>query len=211
MSKIACVSKDIPLDIFLQNGYEIKKYEPKEESVDKIVLYSPTIIILELLSSNAKETTKFFYLANSLKECLPTTPIIFVIDKNEELLKRVVNIENSDFLLNHYNKLELLYRVEKYNKRCVIEKIDDNLYFNHKTNEIKKRDKIIHLNPQLAKLFKLFLKYKNTLLSHEQIEYEIWNENVLDTTRNALISKLRKILDGKFIETVHKYGYKFKI
>ena len=211
MSKIAFISKDIPLDIFTHNGYEIQKYEAKEESIDKIVLYSPTVIILELLSSGAKDITIFFYLANSLKECLPTTPIIFVLDKNETLLKRVVNIENSDFVLNQYTKLELLYRVEKYNKRCVIEKIDNNLYFNHKTNELKKGDKIIYLTPQLAKLLKLFLNHKNTILSHDQIEYAIWNESVLDSTRNALVSKLRKILDGKFIETVHKYGYKFKI
>jgi DNA-binding response OmpR family regulator len=73
-------------------------------------------------------------------------------------------------------------------------------------------DKEIYLYTQEAKLLKYFIANKNILLSHMSIEQHIWNEPINNpVTRNALISKLRKKLKNRFITTISKKGYIFKL
>jgi DNA-binding response OmpR family regulator len=78
--------------------------------------------------------------------------------------------------------------------------------------ELKNHNKKIKLNRQQEELLSFFIENRNKLLVNEVIEQKIWSDKVVqDTTRIALISKLRAKLNGKFIVTSHCLGYIFKM
>jgi DNA-binding response OmpR family regulator len=67
----------------------------------------------------------------------------------------------------------------------------------------------VHLTHKLRDTLELLLLHRNKLVGNEMIEYHVWPETteVKDSTRMALVNKLRKQLDGRFIRTVQKEGY----
>jgi len=127
-------------------------------------------------------------------------------------MSRAIDLGNSTFLNKPWRELELLSQIEKYIGWYHHTELDEVFSFDNERLELKRNDEIVSLNKREMKLLKFFIDNKNRVISNETIEYGVWGDKTItDSTRIALVSKLRKKLDGRFIETLHKTGYIFKI
>ncbi len=141
------------------------------------------------------------------------TPIIFITGYQiKEIMQKTTNIENTAFLNKPWKELELLAQIENFIKKDNTIRLDDEFSFCMDSLELKNHNKKIKLNRQQEELLNFFIENRNKLLTNEVIEQKIWSDKVVqDTTRIALISKLRAKLNGKFIVTSHCLGYIFKM
>lgn len=88
-------------------------------------------------------------------------------------------------------------------------RFDEEFSFNTQTNELIKSFHVLHLTPQELRLLQLLLDSKGNPVSSYEVETELWPQgNSNESTRRALVKRLRAKLDYKFIETIHSYGYR---
>ncbi len=144
------------------------------------------------------------------------TPIVFLTAfADDNTIERATEIKFINFLIKPYRRLELLASIKANIKHVKSDKyiiLDNEFSFDTHTQNLIHNEKIVTLNNQQRKLLKFFLNKKEQLITHQAIEHEIWSDKPCsDSTRIALVSKLRTKLHGRFIETYSSEGYLLKI
>lgn len=75
---------------------------------------------------------------------------------------------------------------------------------------LQKNGEIVAIQPKVFDVLAVLVERGNTLVSREDLLREVWGETFVEETSIRLcIHSLRKIFDGRFIETVPKRGYRF--
>jgi DNA-binding winged helix-turn-helix (wHTH) protein/tetratricopeptide (TPR) repeat protein len=75
---------------------------------------------------------------------------------------------------------------------------------------LRKNGEIVAIQPKVFDLLKVFVERNNELISQSELINEVWGDTFVEETSLRLcIHTLRKIFDGKYIETVPKRGYRF--
>jgi len=175
-----------------------------EEDVD--------LILMDINLKDSKDDLSGIEAAKNIRDKV-NTPIIFITGYQiKEIMQKTTKIENTAFLNKPWKELELLAQIENFIKKDNTIRLDDEFSFCMDSLELKNHNKKIKLNRQQEELLNFFIENRNKLLINEVIEQKIWSDKVVqDTTRIALISKLRAKLNGKFIVTSHCLGYIFKM
>ncbi len=87
--------------------------------------------------------------------------------------------------------------------------LKDNIFYDMNKKIILKDNMEITLNQREVLFIELILKNKNSIVSKEQIEERIWENNEMsDSALKNLILRLRKKIDKSIFTTVPKLGYK---
>jgi two-component system, OmpR family, response regulator VanR len=93
-----------------------------------------------------------------------------------------------------------------------IVKLDTNLSYNLSSRQLYKNDKIEKLGKKLNILLYLFVKNANKTITREEIEYRIWDTDmVTDSAVKNLIGNLRKKIGKEKIVNIMGIGYKLNI
>ena len=89
--------------------------------------------------------------------------------------------------------------------------IDANIYYDSANDTLSINDEAIQLNNKDAKLLKLFLQNKDTLVTHETIYSTLWEygEDISESALRTYIKNLRKYLGKEKIVSIKKLGYRF--
>jgi DNA-binding winged helix-turn-helix (wHTH) protein/TolB-like protein/lipopolysaccharide biosynthesis regulator YciM len=75
---------------------------------------------------------------------------------------------------------------------------------------LRKNGEIVAIQPKVFDLLRVFVERNNELISQNELINKVWGETFVEETSLRLcIHTLRKIFDGKYIETVPKRGYRF--
>ena len=216
MNKILIIEDEYSLALDIQNFLNTEGYNFIDIATNEIDGYHKALnkdIDLIILDINLKNNIQDISGIQLAEEIIISKdlPIIFLtgIDK-KHIIDKTLHIRNSYFLTKPYREFELL-RIVKQTLNKVI-KLDNDFIFDYQKNALLKNKQLVKLNYQQLKLLKLFIANQNIILTHEFIEQYIWGDKILSkTTKTALISKLRRKLDNKFIKSYNKLGYLFKI
>lgn len=148
-------------------------------------------------------------------------PVIFMSAYSDsETLLKVIPLKITDYLIKpiQINQiLELSQKIFK-EKTNIVEKRRSEKYLHELKNgiTIDLGDKTVFQNGELILLTKkefellsLFIENRNSILTKTQIEYVLWNgEMVSESSVKTLIKKLREKIGEDSIVTVKNLGYK---
>lgn len=148
---------------------------------------------------------------------------IIVVSAKDELDTKVdlLSLGAEDYITKPFEIRELIARVfvqlrrnDKKSDNFIIEYKDMKL--NKNTYEVYLKNKLLNLTRQEYKILELLLENKDKVFSKEEIYEYAWNELYIgeDKTINVHISnirsKIKKITDEPYIETVWGIGFKIK-
>lgn len=132
-----------------------------------------------------------------------------------EYLIELVNLGVERFLLKpfKYDELiEVLFNIlNKKSNSSNIVKLSDTLTWSPKEELLKDNENIIKLTQKETLILKLFIKNGSKISTTNEIFNYVWSDNIsLANTDSlkALISRLRKKLNGTNIESIYNIGYR---
>jgi len=172
---------------------------------------------LFLLDVNVPDINGFELLKNARAEG-KTTPAIFITSLNA-----MSDVESGyesgcdDYIRKPFALKELLLRIESILKREFFHsanervQIDTNIFYDTQSDLLSVDGKDVQLKNKEAKLLKLFLQNRDTLLAHETIYSHLWEygEDISESALRTYIKNLRKLIGGEKIVSIKKLGYRF--
>jgi len=154
---------------------------------------------------------------------IDTTIIYLTAYCDEDTVQRAIITNPSAYLTKPFNKKELfaslkiasfLYSKKSYanssKKGDIV--FDDEFSFDTKNEQLIYCNEFLHLTRREQELLNLLMKSKNSIVSINEMENEIWPDKMPNEgTRRALVSRLRSKMKYKFIETIPSLGYRINI
>ncbi|WP_321777533.1 response regulator transcription factor [Sulfurimonas sp.] len=138
--------------------------------------------------------------------------VILSAHKDENFLFKAIGLNLLSYELKPLRYEQLLSVLEKISKKLNSEKliqIAPQLSYSYKTKLLYENDKEIKLAKREFLLIELLIKNKNTSVSIELIQKDVWQEKPMsEAAIKNLILRLRKKVSTKFIVTVTNMGYK---
>lgn len=217
--KLLLLEDDVTLnetvvDYFENMDYEITPVYDGNSALDAIYENSFDLLLLDVNVPNMNG----FEILKSVREQGTNTPAIFITSLNS-----MSDLENGydsgcdDYIRKPFLLKELKLRVETILKRDFFHntsskiKIDTDIYYDTYSNLLSVDNDEIQLNNKDAKLLKLFLQNKNTLVTHETIYSTLWEygEDISESALRTYIKNLRKYLGKEKIVSIKKLGYRF--
>jgi len=201
-----------------QAGYNVITAEDGKEALWKVKTYTPDIIILDLMLPvmNGIEVCKI--LRND--PLYSKTPILMLTARASEN-DRIEGFEAGadDYIVKPFSMRELLIRIKKLlnsftnKERKKVRFASNGLVVDVDSFKVTYKNKPIELTSLEFKLLLTLMEKKGILLTRDQLLSEVWNYDAVIETRtvDAHISRLREKLGpaGKFIQTIHRLGYRF--
>lgn len=217
--KLLLLEDDIALnetvvDYFESLDYGVIPVYDGNSALDAIYENSFDLLLLDV---NVPDMNGFEIL-KSVREQGVTTPAIFITSLNS-----MTDVENGydsgcdDYIRKPFALKELKLRVETILKREFFHnsnskvQIDTNIYYDTHSDLLTIDNSEIQLNNKDAKLLKLFLQNKNSLITHETIYSTLWeyDEEISESALRTYIKNLRKYLGKEKIVSIKKLGYRF--
>ena len=186
------------------------------DALNSINQNQPDIILMDINLENSKdgiETTQDIQKTKNI-------PIIYLTAFcDEETISRAIKTNPIAYLIKPFKTQELnstillgLYKISQQNDTKVVnnyKNIGFNYYFDEKEQLLYYKDKLIKLNTNERKLLSILIKAKSEIISFEQLEHSIWEDNsVSSSALRTLIYRLRGKLEYKLIETIPTVGCK---
>ncbi len=139
--------------------------------------------------------------------------VILSAYKNEEFLFGAIGLNILTYELKplSFEKMQkLLYTISK-SLQSSFQKIAENIYYHHNTQELHVNQKIIALTKKESLFIELLLENKHTIITDEDIQTSVWQEILMSkpALKNFLL-RLRKKIELDLIVTVHGVGYKLQ-
>jgi len=154
------------------------------------------------------------------KENLRDIPILIATAKaHEDLFVKLLNSGADDFIVKPFSVKVLTAKIKAILRRTKV-KSDRLLSFGgielYPDNfEVYVDGKSVELTSTEFSILQMFLENPNKVFSRDQILDSVWGSeiDIGDRTVDVHVSKLRKKLGtkGKYIKSIPKVGYKFKI
>jgi DNA-binding response OmpR family regulator len=208
-----------------QAGFLVDTAYSAEEVIEK-GLYNYDLFLLDIMMGEMSG----FKLASHIKkvESCEHKPIIFLTAKDTETDKlRGFSVGADDYISKPYSINEVIARVKAVlnrtsrnilnmdaNKNVPDEILEfEDLKLNLTQKNLFIKDKEIILTKREFELLKLFLRYRNVVLSREQLAEEVWKEEsfIQGRTIDVNITRLRKKIKpyDRNLITRQGYGYIF--
>jgi len=223
-SSILLAEDDENLRFVIQDNLELRGYfvvaaENGQEALELFTDEPPDLCIFDVMMPKLDG----FGLAQKIRETNKNVPIIFLTAKGlKEDRLHGFKMGGDDYLTKPFSIEELIFRVEVFLKRPVVQKSptsqsifkSDKLEFLPGQLKIITKTETISLTYKEAELLELVFLNQSQILKREEILIKIWGTDDYYKGRSldVFISKVRKFLlpDPNFeIQTVHGIGFKF--
>ena len=202
------------VDYFESLDYSIVPVYDGNSALEAIYENSFDLLLLDV---NVPDINGFEILKSVRKEGV-TTPAIFITSLNS-----MTDVENGydsgcdDYIRKPFALKELKLRVETILKREFFHndsskvEIDRDIYYDTHSDLLSVDSREIQLNNKDAKLLKLFLQNRDSLVTHETIYAALWEygEEISESALRTYIKNLRKYLGKEKIVSIKKLGYRF--
>lgn len=182
--------------------------------------YKPHIILMDI---NIKGSVDGIDTSSMILNEISTVIVYLTAFCDEETIERAIKTNPSGYLIKPFNKKELFaslkiasLKYENSKKDLILKKgdiiLDDEFSYDTKNKQLIYCSEYVHLTKREVELLNLLLEHKNSIVSLYEMENEIWPEKTPnESTRRALVSRLRSKMKYKFIETIPSIGYRISI
>jgi DNA-binding response OmpR family regulator len=143
--------------------------------------------------------------------------IFLTANSDNHNINQAIEVEPLVYLSKPFNRKELYASINMAKSRLSKSKshmvqLDSEFSFDLKNSFLYSQNQPLHLTKKESELLSFLIKNRNSVVSNSTIEYALWpNEEASDNKIRTLIQRLRKKLNHKFIETIPKRGYIFRI
>lgn len=90
-------------------------------------------------------------------------------------------------------------------------KLLNNIFFNFQTQSIIKNNESFVLNKKESLLMNLLIQNQGRVITYEELEYHIWNNECTNAALKSLIRDLRKKTNKSIIKNYSGIGYKLEL
>ena len=191
-------------------GYAVRELEDAAAARAALAEEKPALVLLDIMMPGEDG----FSLGESLiREGIP---VIFLTAKTAVTDRvRGLRLGAQDYILKPFEPAELLARVENTLKRTqaktdVYERGD--LKVNFETREVWRGGNPVTLTTLEFNLLKTLIESGRTALSRDELLNAVWGYNYIGETRtvDVHIQRLRGKIGAERIETIIRYGYRFR-
>jgi len=180
------------------------------EAKNQYKKFSPCLIIVD---SEFKDAKFVAFLQEIRKDDIRTAFIIITGNEQNNYLLDLMELYLTKYIIKPLNDEILLIALTKcmeiIEKRIYSNvKLTEGIYFNFQTQSIIKENESLVLNRKESLLINLFIRNPDRILTYQEIEYHIWNNEVSNGAFKSLIRDLRKKTFKTFITNVSGVGYR---
>ncbi len=182
--------------------------------------HQPHIILMDI---NLKGDADGISAAEKISKNLRTSIIYITAFNDEDTIERAVKTNPAAYLIKPFNRHELsaatkiaLAHYLQNEKNLHVKQgdiiLDDEFSYDSKEKQLLCCSEFIHLTKRENELLQLLIASQNNIVSFYEMENSIWPDKTpIESTRRALVSRLRSKLKHKFIETIPGSGYRLTL
>ncbi|RXJ65459.1 DNA-binding response regulator [Halarcobacter ebronensis] len=175
--------------------------------------YSPCIILVDDSFSNS-EVVSFLREVRNID--IKTAIILLTNNKENRYVLELMELYITKYILKPLKNEELLFALEKCLE--VIEtriysniKLGNSIIFNFQTQTITKDSQLFVLNKKESILINLFIQNPNRVITYEELEYHIWDNEATQAALKSLIRDFRKKTYKTILKNYSGIGYKLNL
>ena len=200
----------ISVEEFLSDiGYEVDGYMDGLEAYDAVYDKSYDILLLDVNVPSLNG----FELLRKLREDHVTIPAIFLTSMTEmDDLKEGYKRGCCDYIRKPFDLEELELRIDQalashlHNDGSLVE-LGCNLVYDLKKSKLTQEDEEIVLRKTEKDLLEVLIKNKNSIVSTQMFQDEVWGEYVEPATIRVQLNNLKKKLPDDIIQNRRGLGY----
>lgn len=197
-------------DYLVKWGYEVVEADDGYKALEVYNKEQPDLIILDVMIPGIEG----YEVAYEIKK-ISSVPIIMLTAKSEEYDElNGFKCGADDYVRKPFSPKILMARIEallRYVDKFVETK-EEGLVVDSSKHKVYLEGDELNLTPKEFILLNYMMKNKGLVLTREQILAAVWDFDYDGDMRtvDTHIKRVRKKLDGRFIKTIHGYGYKFQ-
>ncbi len=197
-------------DYLVKWGYEVVEADDGYKALEVYNKEQPDLIILDVMIPGIEG----YEVAYEIKK-ISSVPIIMLTAKSEEYDElNGFKCGADDYVRKPFSPKILMARIEallRYVDKFVETK-EEGLVVDSSKHKVYLEGEELNLTPKEFILLNYMMKNKGLVLTREQILAAVWDFDYDGDMRtvDTHIKRVRKKLDGRFIKTIHGYGYKFQ-
>ncbi|MBN2895122.1 MAG: response regulator [Campylobacterales bacterium] len=202
-----------------QEGYHVVAVAANgHDAYIQALRYQPHVILMDI---NIKGEDDGIKTAQSIVSQLHTTIIYLTAFNDDATVERAITTAPAAYLNKPYRRDDLLTAVkialmhydnklETLHVRRGNLVLDDAFSFDTLSKELFCYSQAIHLTSRERELLELLINARRRIVTIYDLENTLWPDKPpMESTRRALISRLRTKLRQQFIETIVGIGYRF--
>lgn len=183
------------------------------EAKEKYLVQSPCLIIID---SGFEDKEIINFMAGVRKDDIKTAFIVLTDNLNNQYITELLELYITKYIVKPYNNKEIIDALNKCME--IIErrlysnfKLTDNTFFNFQTQSIIKGNESFVLTKKESLLLNLLIQNQGRVVTYEEIEYYIWNNECTEAAFKSLIRDLRKKTFKDMIKNYSGIGYKLEL
>lgn len=194
----------------LKKVFTAKNFEEAQKAYKK---YSPCIIIID---DSFRDKKMINFLNEIRKSDIKTAFIVLTSNTSNKFLLELMELYISKYILKPFSQKELYDALNK----C-LQVIKQRLYsnvklgkgflFNFQTQSIIKDGEVTVLNKKESILINLFIQNPNRVITYEELEYHIWNDEFTQAALKSLLRDFRKKTYKTILQNFSGIGYKLNL
>ncbi len=201
-----------------QLGYDVVAIaSSSEEALSYALKYKPHVILMDITIKGLMDGIE---VADKILASIKTTIIYITAFHDDSTIQRAILTNPVAYLIKPFNRQELNASIKiallNYNKtdNSLSQKrgdiiLNDEFSYDSKNAQLLCCYEYVHLTKRESELLKLLISSKNSIVSIYEIENALWpDKEPNESTRRALISRLRSKLKHQFIDTIPSIGYR---
>mgnify|MGYP005998067727 FL=1 len=183
------------------------------ESKQQYIKQSPCLIIID---SDFKSREIIDFLIELRNDDIKTAFIVLSNNRENKYLTELLELYITKYILKPFSDEILIQALNKCME--IIErriysnfKLSDGVFFNFQTQSIIKNNESFVLNKKESLLINLLIQNQGRVITYEEIEYHIWNNECTTAALKSLIRDLRKKTFKNIIKNYSGIGYKLEL
>ncbi len=200
-------------DYLVKYGYKVVESEDGIDALEVFAKEQPDLVILDWMIPGIDGVE----VCNEIKNNSTTTPVLMLTAKSEEEDElEGLKFGADDYMKKPFSPKILMARIEallRYTEKFQEKTVENGLHIDNDKHIVYLDMEELKLTPKEFELVSYMSKNSNLTLSRDQILNSVWGYDYEGDPRtvDTHIKRLRKKLNGRFIDTVRGYGYKFEV
>jgi len=183
------------------------------ESKQQYIKQSPCLIIID---SDFKSREIIDFLVELRSDDIKTAFIVLSNSKDNQYLTELLELYITKYIIKPFSDeilIEALNKCMEIIERRIYSnfKLSDGIFFNFQTQSIIKHNESFVLNKKESLLINLLIQNQGRVITYEEIEYHIWNNECTTAALKSLIRDLRKKTFKDIIKNYSGIGYKLEL